>query len=594
MTNVMDQLLGMSQQDHLRTLSKVPPTLSFREGICELAFEAINLSTFEAAKQMPGGSRWDGKTLRFKAHESSIAYVKRTWSNVIILKPQVPRAAKPLPDIVEVEGALRWVPRHPPFEHQRIAFNLGIGKRAFAYLMDMGTGKTKAAIDDAAFQFSNHLIDRVLVIAPNGVHEQWIDDALPVHWPLALGAVRYAIRTGDSYIEKGKKVNRRPDWYPSGAGAERDCKWLAVNIENLKARKIKQGGIERWVLEGLAAELEAFVKAGRCMIILDESHKTKNPMAKRTKACQILAKSATFKRILTGSPIAKGVEDYYSQFKFLDPTIIGCHTMAGFKQQFCIMGGFDKEEIVGYRSMDEFHRRISPFSYRVEKDDVLDLPPKMYMERFVEMTPEQRRVYNELKVHLETELSDGTVLTVDQITTRMLRFQQVVMGFLPREDGTVERFPTNRMTALRDLIEQAPGRVVIWCRFHQDIDDVLAELGDEAVQYDGRNKAQRPEIKREWLMPGSRKRYFVGNAQAGGTGLDWINGASTVIYYSNSFASIDRWQSEDRTHRIGTKGTVSYYDIICRATVDKAIIANLRGKRDVSAMSLTELKELVG
>lgn len=592
MTDLMDKLFGFAEQENLQLLSKVPPTLSVQDGVGLLTFEAISLSTFEAGKRMPGKYRWDGKTLRFPISEPALAYVKRTWTNVKVLRPAIERPKVSPPKVVEVEGALFWKPRLPPFEHQATALALGAPKAEFAYLMDMGTGKTKVGIDNAAFLYARHEIDRVLVIAPNGVHEQWIDDALPVHWPLELGCVRHAIVTGDNYQLNRQIIKYRPDWYPNGA--PRDCKWIAVNIENLSARKVKHGGVSRWVLEGLAEELEAYVKGGKTLIILDESHKIKNPMAKRTKACQILARSAAFKRILTGTPIAKGVEDYYSQFKLLNPNIIGCHTMAGFKQQFCIMGGFQNSQIQGYRSMDEFHRRIAPYSFRVEKDDVLDLPPKMYMERLVDLTPEQRRVYNELKLELETELSDGTVLTVDEVTARMLRFQQVTMGFLPREDGTLELYPTNRMTALKDLIEQAPGRVVIWCRFHHDIDSILLELGEEAIQYDGRNKDDRPRLKREWLAPGSTKRYFVGNAQAGGTGLDWINGATTVIYYSNSFASLDRWQSEDRTHRIGTKGTVSYYDIICRGSLDRSILNNLKRKRDVSAMSLTELKELIG
>lgn len=581
MTDMMDALYGQSQKESLQLLSKVPPTLSVKDGVGLLSFEAITLSTFEAGKKIPAKFRWEGRTLRFVVNDSSMAYVRRTWTNVIILKTIEAREERPSQPI-EITG-LHWKFRLPPFAHQAKALELGAPQAEFAYLMDMGTGKTKVAIDDAAYHFARGEIDRVVVIAPNGVHEQWIDQALPVHWPLELPCRRDAIVTG----------RKKPEWWGKWSADPEDCKWLAVNIENINVVKVMNGRRHTWVLDGLAEEVEAFIKAGRCMVIIDEAHKIKNPSAKRSIACTKLGRSSAFRRILTGTPIATGIEDYFSQFRFLNIDIIGCWSMAGFKQQFCIMGGHQNEQIVGYRDTAEFHKRIASTSFRVEKKDVLDLPPKMFMERLVDMTPEQRRVFNELKNELMTELSDGTVMEAGQMVQRMLRLQQVTQGFLPLEDGGFDEYKDNRLPLLMDMLEQVNGRAVVWCRFKRDIERIMAELGDEAIRYDGSNKEERPRLKAEWMAKGSRKRFFVGNAQAGGTGLDWINGPQTVIYYSNSFSSLDRWQSEDRTHRIGTVGTVSYYDIICRGTLDRAIVNNLKRKKDVSDMSLEELKSIV-
>lgn len=585
---MMASLAAAAQREELTLLSKIPPTLSVKDGVGILSFEAVTLSTFEAGKKMPSKFRWDGKNLRFMVTPHALDYVKRTWTNVIILK-SIPdaKAMSPAPAPAPRRGQLSWSPRLPRFDHQQRGFDLAAGKEDFAYLWDMGTGKTKAAIEDAAFSFARGEIDRVLVIAPNGVHEQWVDEALPTHWPVTLACRRDAILTG----------RKKPEWWGDWKADPEDCKWLTVNIENVEATKGTENGRVAWVLEAFAAELKAFVDAGPCMVIIDESHKIKNPKAKRTHACWKIGKGAFQRRILTGTPIAKGVEDYYAQFRFLDPGIIGSYTFTGFKQQFCVMGGFNGKQIVGYRDSQELHHRIAPYSMRVEKDDVLDLPPKLYSERTCDMTPEQRRVFRELKEELLTELSDGTIIDTRQMFQRMLRLQQVTQGFLPREDGSFEELAENKTALLQDLLELAPDRVAIWCRFTRDIDRLYDLLGrdKEAIRYYGANKNERAGDKVRW-MNDSSARYFIGNAQAGGTGLDWLmkNGkVSTVIYYSNSFNSIDRWQSEDRTHRFGLRGTVNYYDLLCRGTLDRPLKNNLSRKRGLSDMSLEELKQIV-
>lgn len=592
----MDLLFGESKRDSLELLSKVPPTLSASAtGIGVLSFEALTLSTFEAGKKTPGKHRWDGKNLRFELNETTLAFIKRTWPNVIVLKDATPqrREAKP----AEIMETMFYRERVPAFDHQKTAFRLGCAHAAFAYLMDRGTGKSKSGVDDAAFHFARGEIDRVLVVAPNGVHIQWIEDGtqekpgvLAAHWPLELPCRKDVIITGD----------KKPDWWGDWTRDPRDCKWLAVNAENLRVVKRRaRDGSPFWEFVGLAAEVAEFLKAGPAMLIWDESHKGKDPHSVIATTMTKLGRLAAYRRIMTGSPLAKGPEDYYSQFKFLDPNIIGCQTWTGFKQQFCIEGGFSGREVVGYRATEELHARIAGYSYQVRKEDVLDLPPKMYTERLVELTPAQKRVYNQLRDELLADMSDGTILEAGQVTTRMLRLQQVVMGYLPLEAGGFDEYPDNRLPSLIDFLRDGSGRAVVWCRFTRDIERVLDALGrDACVRWDGHEKRSREGDKAAWLAPSSGKQFFIGNAAAGGTGLDWINGGPqsplTVVYYSNSFSSIDRWQSEDRTHRIGTKGTVTYTDMIARGTIDRAVLRNLKGKKEITSMSLTELREIIG
>jgi hypothetical protein len=597
---MMDALFAGAQKEQLSRSAKVAPTLSVKDGVGVLSFEAISMSTFEAGNKMPGKHRWEGKHLRFIPDKWSLEYVKRTWPNVIILKtiPDAKKFSKEPPPAPR-RGQMSWTPRERRWLHQQRGFDLAAGKSEFAYLWDMGTGKSKAAVDDAAFSFARGEIDRVLVIAPNGVHEQWINDVLPQHWPLELPCVRAAIVTGlgPCVLDPLEDQRRRVDWMADLDAHKNDCKWLAVNIENLKIETVNEGGRKVHRLIGLAAGLVKFLEGGPAMVILDESHKIKNPQAKRTLACWKLGKLAVQRRILTGSPLAKGIEDYYAQFRFLDPGIIGCYTFAGFKEQFCVMGGFNGKQITGYRDMEEFHNRIGDYAMRVDKKDVLDLPPKLYSERTCDMTDEQREMQRQLKEELLAELSDGTIINTRQMLPRMIRLSQLAQGFLPREDGGFDEFPENKTALLMDLLETAPDRTAIWCRFTHDIEKLYDLLGRDArcIRYFGGNKKDRPADKARWLND-SRIDRFIGNAQAGGTGLDWLirNGSvSTVIYYSNSFSSIDRWQSEDRVYRFGTAGTVNVYDLVTRGTLDRRQVNNLKRKRSISDMSLQELKEIV-
>jgi SNF2 family DNA or RNA helicase len=460
-----------------------------------LIFKGLSLSNFEKGKQIPTKHRWDGTTLRFQMSDAAMKFIYREWPNFIdkraVKSKAVVRRA--------MTQSMAWEPRLPPFPHQTVARDLARGNRAFAYFMDMGTGKSKTNID-------------ALVMRP--------------------------------------MVNK----------------------------------------------LIRFTQEGKTLVAVDESQKIKNSQSNRASRCFEIGDVSEYRRILTGTPMAKGPEDYFSQFRFLDIGIIGVNTFSGFKRQYCEIGGFNGTSVVGYRNVEQLHELIAPYCYRIEKSECIDLPPKMYQRISVELSAEQRTVYNELKQQLLTELSDGTTITVEQAVQRILRLQQVVQGFLPREDGSFEEYDlSNRMEALDNLIDGSHTKVVIWCRFRHDIDLIMNKYREIAVRYDGEVSGRHNrEAAKQQFINDEATRLFVSNAMAGGAGLDGLqHSTGTVVYFSNSFSSLDRWQSEDRTHRIGTKGTVTYYDIAARGTIDLTILANLRRKKDITDMSLNELRSLI-
>jgi SNF2 family DNA or RNA helicase len=199
----------------------------------------------------------------------------------------------------------------------------------------------------------------------------------------------------------------------------------------------------------------------------------------------------------------------------------------------------------------------------VTKEEVLDLPPRTFTQRYVEMTPEQRKMYKEFKVQFFTELEKmGEVIAAPFAMTRLIRFQQILLGFLMDDGEVVHEFDKNpRLDMLCDMLENdISGQVIIWANYTRAIDHITERLGAEAVRYDGRVKDKERHEAVTKFQDG-RAKYFVGNQAAGGVGLT-LTAGTTMVYYSNSNRPEDRWQSLDRNHRIGQKQNVTVIDLI--------------------------------
>lgn len=457
-----------------------------------------------------------------------------------------------------------------PFAHQLQAFNLSKDSEAYALLMEQGTGKTKVGIDTAAHLYLKGEIDALLVIAPNGVHRNWIDDELPDHMAEDVSWCGMIYRSGQA---NNKGFKRDFDELIGFTGLA----VLAINIDALITKRGKE-------------VLKAFVR-GRCVLgIVDESTDIKTPSAKRTRAARGLAKHLPYRRILTGTPTGNGNPlDLYSQFAFLDPDILGHKTYTGYKHEFAnietvyIPGRRPFPKVIGYKNLDKLKARIAPYSFRVTKDDALDLPPKLFQKRYFELSKEQARLYTELRSNFMAEM-DGSIIAAPMVMTRMMRLQQISCGYVGTGDPDAPPRPVPgpnpRLDALKNVLEQYPGPTIIWCRFRPDIDEIMKLLGKTAVRYDGSvSEEDRAEGKRMFMS--GEAEYFVGNPVAGGRGLT-LHRAKNVVYYSNYFSYETRVQSEDRAHRIGLKHPVTYIDIIGEGTVDEKIVKSLREKLEIS------------
>lgn len=464
-----------------------------------------------------------------------------------------------------------------PMEHQLRAFMLSKDQEYYGYFMEMGTGKTKVAIDNAAYLYQEGKINSLIIIAPNGVHSQWIREQIPEHLPSNIkfkseyyrSSYKYCIRNIESIINDKSS----------------DMKILAFNVDCFSSDKMT-----KFIQDALMKT--------KSMLVIDESTRIKTPGSKRTKNALKLSPLSKYRRIMSGAPLTKGIEDLYSQFKFLSPKILGFDSFYTFRNYFCIMGGFEGRQIVGYRpaAQKELERKVDAYTFRVTKKECLDLPEKVYCIREVELSDIQEKYYNNIKDELKIELEKvsenqnpkeiNTALM--SAVTKMMRMQQVVCGHFTDDtdpdNKQVIDLGNNRVDALMGCINEARGKIIVWSRFIYDLKKISRRLNDEKIihrTYHGEVSGKDRESAIDSFRNDPACKVFLAQPASGGTGLN-LAVADTVIYFSNDFNADTRWQSEDRAHRIGQKNNVTYIDLVTPGTIDGKILRSLRDKKNVA------------
>jgi len=459
-----------------------------------------------------------------------------------------------------------------PYEHQIKALEKSWAQETYGLFMEMGTGKSKVLVDNIAMLYDRGAIRGVLIVAPKGVYKNWDQIEFPVHMP---EHVEYTKVLWEANITKKKQFELDTLFNDKG-----DLKILIMNVEALSTNK---------GLDFAHSFLNIFL--GRALIGIDESTTIKNPTAKRTKNILKLRDLAKYRRILTGSPVTKSPLDLYSQCEFLDPWHLGHPSYYSFRSRYAHMldrnfGGRRVQIVGSYRRLGELSEKLDKFSYRVLKEECLDLPPKIYMKRFVELTKEQKKVYDQMK-EMALAILDDKVMSTMNVMTQLMRLHQVTCGHFKADDESITHLKNNRIDELMSLLDETEGKVIIWANYREDIRNIVDSLkktyGEAStVEYWGEVDATlRQENIAQFQEKNSPTRYFVGNAQTGGYGIT-LTAANTVIYYSNSYDLEKRLQSEDRAHRIGQTGSVTYVDLIAEDTIDEKIVKSLRNKINIA------------
>jgi SNF2 family DNA or RNA helicase len=294
--------------------------------------------------------------------------------------------------------------------------------------------------------------------------------------------------------------------------------------------------------------------------------------------------------------------DLWAQCNFLDPKLLGDvgDNYYQYQYRYAIMkkrtmGAHSFNLIVGYRNLDALAELLKTFSSRIMKSECLDLPSKIYTQRYIQLTPDQSRIYMEIKEYALSYLSDTEFMTAPNVMTQLLRLQQVLSGHSKTDEGEIVEIKDNRLPELMQCLEDVSGKVIIWSRFRYDIKRIHAELTkvygpSSTVTYFGDTTDEARSQAIEQFQKGDA-RFFIGNPQTGGYGIT-LTEANTVVYFANSFDLAVRMQSEDRCHRIGQTQHVTYIDLIAEKTIDEKIVKSLRNKMDIASKVMgEELKE---
>ena len=468
-----------------------------------------------------------------------------------------------------------------PYAHQLTALEKSWNKENFAYFMEMGTGKTKVLIDNVAMLYDKGKIDGALIIAPKGVVKTWYEQELPTHLPDHIENVTVLWQSNITKAQQEK--------LESLFEIETALHILVMNVEALSTDK----GVK------FATK---FINSHKTLMAIDESTTIKTPSAQRTKNIIKIGEQAKYKRIMTGSPITKNPLDLYTQCEFLDPWLLDFSSYYAFRNRYAEMKtmhlrGRSIQVVSEFKNLGELSEIVKNFSYRVLKEDCLDLPPKVFIKRHVSLTPDQKKIYNQMKENALAILN-GKLTSTMTVLTQLMRLHQITCGHFIADDGSTQAVESNRLNELMNVLEETEGKAIIWANYQLSVGEIIQriikEYGEDSyVHYYGLTPQEDRQDFIRKFQNDPKCRFLIGTPQTGGYGIT-LTQANTVIYYSNGYDLEKRLQSEDRAHRIGQKKTVTYIDLICEDTVDEKIVKALRDKINIASEVMgEELKEWI-
>lgn len=434
-------------------------------------------------------------------------------------------------------------------QHQREAVKKLLPSRVGGLFMDMGTGKTRTAIELAKCRA--HKIDKVVWFAP-------------VSLKLTVAQeIRKHTNCTDIYVFDDKTSQRNLP----------EARWYVVGIESMSSSNRVVAAVNNLITENT-------------MVVLDESSYIKGHRAKRTERLTFICSRARYRLILTGTPLSQGVVDLYAQMRFLSPKILGYDSFYSFAANHLEYSDRFPGLIVAAHNTEWLAAKINPYVYQVRKQDCVDLPPKFYSRRWFWMTPEQQEWYEYLKNKFLMDLDpdDWDSYKLFQLFSAL---QQVVCGFYREhswQGGILHEFEHDRLEVLQETVSEvaADEQAIIWAKYIYDVEKIaetLQKLEKTYVVYTGEQSEKERDQAVVRFQAGDVQ-FFVATPSSGGHGLT-LNEASTVIFYNNSFKYSERLQAEDRCHRIGQMKKVHYIDIVCAGSIDERIMESIDKKESV-------------
>jgi len=480
----------------------------------------------------------------------------------------------------------------------------------FALLMEMGTGKSRVVLEDYQSRCAGGL-DNLFVLAPAGSYRNWFEDRPGVPSEITLH-LDPELRRRLAVAVWGPKAAHRDS--RAAALSYRGNRALFMNVEALSS--------------GTKAMdyAKAFLATGPTMMVVDESTTIRGNSTRRKRVVK-LGELAYSRRIASGLVSPKSPMDLFWQFWFLDWRILGMQSYVAFQNRYAevdricyvprnilenkllqrrpgaAVGAMSRDQILAtlqqigvyvpvvqkireFKNLGDLQQKVAPYSYRVLKSDCLDLDPKTYALRHVDLTAEQARMYREIKQNAMTVVAGQHHVTATMVVTQMIRMHQVACGHVVDELGVTHDVPSKRIDEIVDLLGDHPRKAVVWVCYTHELQKVARRLEGEfgprsVARYWGGNVQARAGEEASFVSD-PECRFMVATQAAGGRGNNWTC-ADLVIYAANSYDLEMRIQSEDRCHRKGQKMPVTYVDLVAPGTVDERIIQSLRNKIDLAA-----------
>lgn len=473
-------------------------------------------------------------------------------------------------DIYDEQDA-DYLSRTKPFEHQMESFNYALTHNKFLLGDEQGLGKTKQALDIAVAR--KHKMRHCLIVCGvNNLKWNWYKEV--------------EIHTNEKAHILGSRVNRKGKTV-IGSSAERladlkqihDEYFIITNIETLRDKSI-QSQIKKMCSDGIIG-----------MTIIDEIHKCKNSQSKQGKAIHCCC--SYYRLALTGTPLMNNPVDLYNVLKWLE---VENHSLTYFKNLYCEMGGFGGYEIIGYKNLNQLENSLNKNMLRRRKEEVLDLPPKIYTDELLDLDSSQDKLYRDVTNQIIEDID--RIMLLPNPLTELIRLRQVTSNPNILTSKNITNVKYDRIV---DILESTTDKIIIFSNWTKVINPLyikLSSLGYNPALVTGESKD--PILEMNKFQSDNTCKVILGTTPALGTGYT-LTAANTVIFIDEPWSKAIKDQAEDRCHRIGTKGTVNIITLICKDTIDERIHQIIKDKGELSdrivdgkAVQPSDIKFLIG
>lgn len=434
-----------------------------------------------------------------------------------------------------------------PFEHQIDGFNFGLQNDKWLLGDEQGLGKTKQVIDIAiAKKLQNGYKHCLIVCGVNGLKWNW----------------RNEIKTHSN--ETGYILGQRAKSEKIRIGSNKEKLEDLVNIDSIDSYFLITN-VETLRDSAIADRLDLYCRQGVIsMVAIDEVHKCKNPTSQQGKG--ILKLNPECKIAMTGTPLMNTPLDLYIILKWLG---YEKHAFYSFKNHHCIMGGFGGYQVTGYKNLDELQERLNEIMLRRLKKDVLDLPEKLFIDEYVEMTPKQAQIYKEATMAIKANI-DNIKMSSNPLA-ELIRMRQAT-GYTGILSSSIQE--SAKLDRMEELVEEALAngkKVVIfsnWTQMTNVIESRLSKYSPDCITGET-NDGIRQLIVNDFQTKDNHN-IIIGTIGAMGTGLT-LTAGTVEIFMDEPWTMATKEQAIDRCHRVGTTENITIYTLMCKDTIDERI-----------------------